>query len=170
MNTKPNIIETDHKSQGLKGNSFVKYNITATVRDAKSGEVKRIYKEKNLVANVGRSVIAQRLANDTTYTGIITHGAVGTDTTAPQPTDTTLGAEFFRKTPSSQTFGGAGNCVAFISFFFSALDWDGTAREFGTFIDGTGTVDTGVLFNFVGVNWVKTDTETLTVDVENTIS
>lgn len=160
----------EQKHEAIGGNMAIRCNITATVRDARTGEVKRVYKHKNLVAYAGRSVIAQRLANDTTYTLAITHGAVGTDTTPPTVNDTTLGAEFYRKTPSSQTFGGTGDCVAFISFFYAATDWDGTAREFGTFIDGTGSADTGQLFNFVAVNWVKSNTETLTVDVENTVS
>jgi len=146
--------------------------VKATVRDAKTGKIKRVYKEKlNLIVTVGRAVIAARLANDTTYTGVINYGAVGTDPTAASNSDTTLGSEQFRKTTSSATNS---NNVAYLSFFYSADDFDtdviGTIREFGTFIDGTGSADTGQLFTRIIVSWTKTSTETLTVDITYTIS
>ena len=149
------------------GNLSVKTNITATIRDAETGDIKRVYKHKNLVATVGRSVFAQILSNDLTYTGVINYGALGTGTTPPTSADTTLETEVFRKAPASQT---ASANVSYNSFFYTAIEVDGTFKEFGTFIDGTASVDTGQLFNKVAVNWVKTNTETLTVDVENTLT
>lgn len=166
-NKQPQVIITDHAADPVKGNVGARYNITATVRDAKTGQVKRVYQEKNLVATVGRAVIAQRLSNNTTYTGIITRGALGTSTTPPGASDTTLGTEVFRKAPASQTDSAN---VSYSSFFFTAIEVSGTFKEFGTFIDGTDTANSGQLFNKVAVNWVKSLTETLTVDVENTIS
>lgn len=155
------------QNAGVEGNLGIYQNITATVRNAVTGEVVRVYRQKNLVAKVGRAIVAQRLANDLTNSLVINYGALGTDTTAPTSNDTQLGAEVFRKSPLSQSNS---DNVCNIGFFYTAGEVSGTFREFGTFIDGTASADTGVLFNKVAVNWVKSSSETLTVDVENTIT
>lgn len=151
----------------IKGQVCVVENITATIRDAKTREVKRVHRYKNLVATVGRSVLAQRLANITTYTGIINYGALGTSTTPPSNADTQLGSEVYRKTAGSNS---ALNNVATITFFYSSTETSGNYKEFGTFIDGTGTANSGQLFSHVAVDWTKTTSETLTVECTYTIS
>lgn len=123
----------------------------------------------NLVATVGRSVIAQRLAGTTTYTGTIAYGALGT-VASPTPAngDTQLGTEVFRKVPSSQSY--AAN-IAYVDFFYSATDTNGTYTEFGNFIDGSGTVNTGQLFSRIATGgWVKTNVQGLFVSCQYTIS
>ena len=142
-------------------------NITATIRDAKTGKIKRVYKERNLVATAGRTVLAMILSNDLTYTGVINYGLLGTSTTAPANADTKLGTEAFRKAPSSNT--NTAN-VANISFYYTAGDCNGTYKEFGTVIDGGAGADSGQLFSHVAVDWVKSAAETLTVDCQYTIS
>jgi len=152
----------------IKNSMRIIGTVKATVRDALTGEVKRVYKKKfNLICTVGRSVLAQRLANTTTYSGIINYGALGTSETPPANSDTQLGAEVFRKTVASATYQ---DNVAYISFFYTAAETSGTYKEFGTFIDGTATPNSGKLFTHVAVNWTKTTSETLTVDVTYTIS
>lgn len=141
-------------------------HIKATWRDAETGKILRTDEKDNIVVTVGRAVIAQRLASDNTYTLNINYGALGTSTTAPANGDTILGTEVFRKLKASAT--DLAN-VAYLSFFYSATDCNGTYREFGTFIDGTAGADTGQLFTHVAVNWVKANTETLTIDVTYTI-
>lgn len=128
----------------------------------------REYAMPNLIVTVGRSVVAQRLANTTTYTGIINYGALGTGTNAPANGDTTLQTEVFRKVTASTSFT---NHQAFIDFFYSKADTNGTYEEFGTFIDGTGSADTGQLFTRVLTGgWTKTSSESMTVAVQYTIS
>jgi len=152
----------------IKNSIRIKGEIVGTIRDTISGEIKRIYKKKfNLIVTVGRSVLAQRLANTVTYTGIINYGALGTSTTPPANADTQLGAEVFRKTVASATYS---DNISYISFFYTAAETSGTYKEFGTFIDGTGTANSGKLFTHVTVDWTKTTSETLTVDVTYTIS
>lgn len=122
----------------------------------------------NLVATVGRSVIAQRLANVTTYTGVINYGALGSSTTAPANGDTQLGTEVFRKVVASSSYTSN---VAFVDFFYSKADTSGTYQEFGTFIDGTGSANSGKLFTHALTGgWTKSSSESMTVSCQYTIS
>jgi len=95
-------------------------------------------------ANYGRNIIAQRLAGTNTYTLNITHGEIGTGSTAPTNNDTAL------QTPSNRiatTLASVSNNVVTLQFFFSdATLPNNTYREFGVFIDGTATLGTGQLF------------------------
>lgn len=119
---------------------------------------------ENQIVLVGREVFARRLANDTTYTGIINYGALGTGSTAINDADTVLDTEVKRKGVAVYT--RTTDSVT-IRFFYSKADTNGTYNEFGTFIDGTSTVDTGQLFNRVLTGgWVKTSSESLTVTVQ----
>ncbi len=129
---------------------------------------KREYKTTNLITTVGRSTIAQRLANDTTYTGIINYGSLGTSSTTPVDGNTQLGTEVFRKVTASVS--NTTN-IAFIDFFYSKTDTNGTYNEFGTFIDGTATANSGQMFTHALTGgWVKTASESMTVALQYTIS
>ena len=114
----------------------------------------------NITTTVGRSVFAQRLSGTTTYSGTVNYGALGTDATSPVVGDTTLGTETYRKALSSGTFSGK---TAFLENFYTATEVSGTFEEYGFFIDGTGTADTGQLFNRFTQTVTKSVTETLNV-------
>ena len=138
------------------------------VKELRELSLVREYKITNIIVTVGRSVIAQRLANDTTYTGIINYGALGSSATAVDNGDTTLTTEVFRKVVASASDT---TNQAFIDFFYSKTDTNGTYEEFGTFIDGTGSVDTGQMFTHALTGgWVKSASESMTVAVTYTIS
>lgn len=124
---------------------------------------------ENLAPTVGRSVIAQRLANTTTYTGIINYAALGSNATLPADGDTQLGTETYRQLLSSQTFV---NNIAYLSAFVPAGSATGTHFEGGLFIDGTGSADTGQIFSHVifSPQIVKSALNSLTLDVTITIS
>jgi len=148
----------------------ISYNIIATCKNA-DGSVAWKDEKKNLIAKVGRSVFAAILAHVTTNTGAIEWGALGDDTTAPAASDTTLGNETIRKAPNSYGQGAGDNTnKAYITFIFAVDEAVGTHKEFGTFIDGSAAADSGVLFSHVAVDWVKTDQQSLTIDVIYTIS
>jgi hypothetical protein len=128
----------------------------------------REFSTHNLVVLAGRAVVARRLIGDLTYSGTIDYGALGTDATAVNAADTTLGTEVARKLFARRTRTDA---QANFDFFYSQADTDGTYEEFGMFIDGTATVDTGQLFNHLLTGgWTKTDTEALTVSVQININ
>ncbi len=128
----------------------------------------REYKITNIIVTAGRAVVAQRLANDTTYTGVINYGALGTASATPVNGNTTLGTEVFRKVVASAS--DTSN-QAFIDFFYSKSDTNGTYEEFGTFIDGTASADTGQMFTHALTGgWVKTSSESMTVSCTYTIT
>jgi len=120
----------------------------------------------NLITTAGRTVIARLTAGDATYSGEINYGALGTDSTTATNGDTTLGTEVYRKVQYSQSYSGA---VCYVDFFYSATDWDGTAEEFGNFIDGEAGADTGQMFShLITGGWVKSATESLFVSCQYT--
>src|SRR5882724_9668164 len=57
----------------------------------------REYAVTNLIAITGRAAMMKRLANITTYTGIINYGTLGTGTNAALAANTQLQPEVFRK-------------------------------------------------------------------------
>lgn len=128
----------------------------------------REYLVENIIVLTGRAAVAKRLANITTYTGIINYGMLGTGSTTPTNADTTLTIEVFRKTVASAS---STDNQSFIDFFYSKADWNGTAEEFGTAIDGAAGVDTGQLFTHALTgSWVKSASESLTVACTYTLS
>lgn len=144
-------------------------NTKATIRDAKSGKIKRVYKYHNLVVNTGLALIAEFIGNSTPSITSMSpnYCAVGTSSTAVALGDTTLGVETARTVVSSKTSSGA---VAYITGYFGATDVSGTLREVGLFCNATGTANSGTLFNRVIINVTKSTSETLTIDIDFTIS
>jgi len=125
-------------------------------------------KQTNLIATVGRAVLAERLAGGATYSGEINYGALGDDNTAPTNADVALGNEVYRKLVSSQTFD---DNIAYIDFFYTASDTNGTYEEFGNFIDGAAGADTGQLWSHILTGgWTKSNTESLFVSCQYTLT
>lgn len=123
---------------------------------------------KNIVVQTGRYAIARILIGDETYSGAINYGALGTDNTAVAATDTALGTEVKRKLFARRS---RTNHQASFDFYYSKDDTNGTYQEFGTFIDGTATADSGQLFNHVLTGgWTKTDQEAMTVSITFSIN
>lgn len=123
----------------------------------------------NLITTAGRTVLARRIAGNTTYTGAINYGLLGTQA-SPSPSNgsTQLGTEVFRKLASSQTYD---NNIAYVDFFYTAGDTNGTYTEFGNVIDGTGSANTGQLFSYVATGgWVKSNSQSLFVSCKYTVS
>lgn len=118
----------------------------------------------NRVVQSGREVFARRMVADNTYSGELTHGLLGDDTTAVADTDIALGNEVARKTIASR--GRSGDQVT-VDFYYSQNDTDGTYEEFGTAIDGTNTAGSGQLYNrLLTGGWTKTATESMTVSIQ----
>jgi hypothetical protein len=128
------------------------------------------YKAKhNIIVTAGRNVLARRLAGNTTYTGAINYGVLGTQA-GPTPTNasTQLGNEVFRKLAASQSYD---TNIAFVDFVYTAADTNGTYTEFGNVIDGTGAANSGQLFSYIATGgWVKTAFQSLFVSCQYTIN
>lgn len=127
------------------------------------------FEKHNIIVTVGRAVLAELLSGGATYTGEINYGALGTGVApAPANSDTQLSNEVFRKLAASQTFS---DNIAYIDFFYTASDTDGTYTEFGNFIDGGAGANTGQLFSYIATgNWVKSSSESLFVSCQYTIT
>ncbi len=140
-----------------------------TIRDAKTGKIKRVQEYENLIPTVGRAQLAQAL--EAALAGIseveINFTSLGTGVTAPDNADTTLETETFRKAVASLT--SASN-VLFVTAFYTAPEVTGTFKEAGIHINGTGSVDTGILFSRVAIDVTKSASETLTIDYTVTIT
>lgn len=138
-----------------------------TLKEA--GIVQQHYCAHNIVVTTGRNVLARLLAGDVTYSGQINYGALGSSSTAVANSDTQLGTEVYRKLYASHTTDG--NNVAYVDFFYSATDTNGTYNEFGNFIDGSGTANSGRLFSHILTGgWVKTSVQSMFVSCQYTIS
>lgn len=133
------------------------------VAELKSICATREYQVDNLVVLTGRAVFARRLVGDLTYTGTVNYGALGTSTSAVASGNTQLGTEVARKLFARRT---RTNAQVSFDFFYSKSDTDGTYEEFGMFIDGTSTANSGQLFNrALTGGWTKTNNEAMTVSV-----
>jgi hypothetical protein len=124
----------------------------------------------NLITTVGRNVLCRLLAGDTTYSGQINYGALGTGgSPSPANGSTQLQTEVYRKIYSSHTTDG--NNIAYVDFFYAATDTNGTYTEFGNFIDGTSSANTGRLFSYITTGgWTKSNLVSLFVSCQYTIN
>lgn len=120
--------------------------------------------------NHGQNLILQKLAGEDTYTLHISHGDMGTGSTTPALSDTNLTTGVARAVLAAYSIS---NNIITLQFFFSdGVLPDGTYYEFGSFVDGSGTLGSGQLFNHAifGVPYVKTSGVDTTVEVQLTTS
>jgi hypothetical protein len=94
------------------------------------------------------------LANETTYSGILNYGILCTGGTP---------AEYYRKLTASGTYDDS-LAKAYVSWYFTAAEVSGTFTQWRNVIDGTVTPGSGQEWSRVDVNWVKSSSETLTID------
>lgn len=129
---------------------------------------------RNLImtgGNIGRDLLIQWLLGIATYPVGISWGGIGTSNTAVTATDTQLGAEINRTSPS-YTQDYAFN-EAIVQFFFpDAVLTAVTYYEFGTFVGGTSSANTGQIFNHAlfGTPYTKVAGQDTTVEVDITLT
>lgn len=120
-----------------------------------SGVILDVKHVHNIIPTTGRSVLARLIAGDTTYSGEVDYGALGSSASpAFGNASTQLGTEVYRSQADSQAFD---DNVAYIDWFIAAGDVaDQTFEEFGAFIDGTGSANTGQAWSLLKTGgWVK---------------
>ncbi len=122
----------------------------------------------NLVVLAARAEMAKRLIGTQAYTGTVNYGAIGTGSTAVADSDTVLDTEAARVMIATKT---QTDDEVSLDFYFNKASANGTFEEFGLFIDGTGSADTGLMFNrALTGGWVKSSLEALTVSVQININ
>ena len=141
---------------------------TFTIRDTKTGKIKRTYKYTNLIPTVGRSAIINNIFNvSPTNTLLANYVALGSGTNAPANGDTTLQTEVYRNLVASRS---EDNNTGYLTGFFNAIETTGTYREAGVFMNASATANSGVLLSRVAINITKSSSESLTLDWELLIS
>ena len=117
----------------------------------------------------GFETLTRFLTGDTTYAGGVNYGALGTGV-SPSPAlgSTQLSNEVFRKIYASRTFD---NNIAYVDFFYAQTDTNGTYTEFGNFVAGSGTANSGRLFSYIATGgWVKSAIASLFVSCKYTLT
>ena len=153
---------------------------TVIIRSYKAG-TKELLQElvfRNLImqgANIGKDLIVQKMIAAYTgtdpYTLHITHGAIGTSATTPTTADTQLGTESARVSLTYAQDSGYNEAV--LQFFFpDSVLANTTYHEFGIFVDGTATANSGQLFNHAlfGTPYAKSAGVDTTVEVDITFT
>ena len=120
----------------------------------KHGIILGVQAHHNLIPTVGRAVFAERIAGGTTYSGEVDWGALGSGSTAFNNASTQLNTEVHRTQASAQA---QDDNIAYIDWFVASGDVaDQTFEEFGAFIDGSASANSGQAFSlFVTGGWVK---------------
>jgi hypothetical protein len=119
-----------------------------------AGIIQSVKHAHNIIPTSGRSVLARILAGDVTYSGEVDYGALGDGTSAFTNSSTTLNNEIYRSQADSQAFD---DNIAYIDWFIEAGDVaDQTFEEWGAFIDGTASADSGQAWSLlITGGWVK---------------
>ncbi len=118
----------------------------------------------NRVVLGARTEMAKRLIGTQAYTGTVNYGAIGTDDTAVSDSDSQLGAEAARVQIATKT---QTDDQVSLDFYFNKGSASGTFEEFALFIDGTGSADSGLMFNrALTGGWEKSSLEAMTVSIQ----
>jgi hypothetical protein len=158
------MIQADAKERVAAHGSWL-----ITVRDER-GEVVHQERRNNMVVKSGLACVAAALGNDlTSLTGVqLNYQELGTGTTAPAFANTGL------ETPDASTrkllnSSSHADNVVYVTAFWAAGEATGTWEEFGLFINGTATSNSGSLFNRLLLGAVEVGaTNSLSVDGEVT--
>lgn len=143
-----------------------------------------VVKQHNLImqgSNIGKDMLVQWLLtsyyNAYPSLGItpiapgINYGAIGTGSTTPTATDTKLATESARTTVALGA--NASHHIAQMQFYFPDSSLSNiTYREFGTFVGGTASADSGYIFNraLFATPYTKSAGTDITVQVDITLS
>ena len=133
--------------------------VNIVVRD-KNGKVKEDFTVPNLVVDTGLAFIASRMEDASS--GVMSHMAVGTDTTAAASGDTALGTELARVTCS----GAANGANMVYTAEFEAGTGTGSLTEAGIFNDESGgTMLCRTVFAVINKGAADTMTVTWTITI-----
>lgn len=154
------LAETHNETLRIKG------HVKAELFDL-DGNIVQTQEVDNLVVTVAKNGFAGILNGETSFTGIINYGAIGTGTNSPAAADTTLQTEIARATVEDNSRAGS---VTTITFYFDPTTGNGAIKEFGAFIDGTASADSGTLFDRVNLDVTKTSLNSLRITLTITAS
>jgi len=144
----------------------IKGEIHAVAR--KGGKIIWEDRRENVICRAGLARLAGILTGDITTLPAINYCALGTGTATPTTDDTKLQTETYRNLVAS---GYSDQYLAYFTAYFNETETSGTFKEFGVFINGTASADSGYIFNHIGgLTWVKDTATTLSVDIKFTLA
>lgn len=122
-------------------------------------------------ANTGKDLLVQWLIGTATYPIGINYIAIGTGSTAAAATDTQLSAETARSLISFSSKVGF-NVASLQAFITDTNLANGTYREVGGFVNGTGSANSGQLFNrtILSSPYVKASGTDTTIEIDITFT
>lgn len=125
------------------------------------GELVRVDKRTNVICNAGLARVTGGLANDLTLANI-NYMALGTGAPTPAVGDIKLATESYRNATASATHSGG---ICYATAYYTQTEVTGTFTEFGNFIEGSASADSGYIWSHIAsISWVKDSVTTLTVD------
>lgn len=139
--------------------------LTSRLVSAMVGMPTQVFKYHNLIPTVARTQVAKALANQITTKAeiAINYQELGTGSTAPANGDTGLQTPTGSTRKAISSLGYSGNVLS-ITCFWAAGEATGTWAEMATFINGSGTSNSGTLFNRIALAVVVGGSNALTVD------
>lgn len=145
-------MKESKESTGLKGH----YRIEVR----RKGVLVQTIELDNTLTELYRQAIISNLKGDSPTSLEMKYFAVGTDGTQSSISDTKLGTEIFRSSPTSQEVQGGTLVTTWVLTNEQANDH---LREIGVFIGNADfTPDSGVLMSRVNIDIIKTDAEEVT--------
>lgn len=133
-----------------------------------SGNIVETKEYDNVVCTVTKNAFAAMLNSEvSTFDGKVNYGAIGTDASSAIAANTQLGAEIARVAPETNGRSGA---VTTITFYYDTITGIGLLKEFGAFIAGTASANTGFLFDRVNIDVNKTALNSLRITLTITVS
>lgn len=120
---------------------------------------------ENLVTTAGKTLLAKAVASGlaTTNEAVINYQELGSGTTAPAYSDTGLQTPTGATRKAITSLAYSANVVS-ITAFWAVGEATGTHKEFGTFIGGTSTSNSGTLWNRVAIDQTVASDKALTID------
>jgi hypothetical protein len=158
----------DQIDQLLASGNYTSRQYHRLLRELAQISTPRTLSMRNQIILAARAEMAKQLCGTQAYTGTISYGALGSGSTAIADANTQLATEVARVAVgvASQT-----DDEATIDFYFSKSSTNGTYQEFGCFIDGTTSANSGLLFNrALTGGWTKSALEGMTVSVAITFN
>lgn len=134
------------------------------------GLVEGELKFENITPRVGFTQILKAMTGNLASLAdlIVNYHALGTGTTGATLSDTQLQIEGTRKLLASTSYDATNSRMVFTAFY-TASEAVGTWQEMGLFINGSATVNSGYMWDRSVLPIVKTNTQALTIDYEDTL-
>jgi hypothetical protein len=150
-------------------------NVRLIIYDTITGITETVDCGSNLIVNNGKQSILDRIINvGNTNEGVITYGAVGTGTTVAAVTQTDLVTETARAAVVTSSSRRSAQTIT-LRVFFALTVATGSLKEFAWFgggVDGnaTGAANSGTMYNRIIIDRTVTDTQTLTIEQDISIT